>query len=100
MIDHRDEGHEAPNDEAPAGGTAQGFREVAQAVSHQSIAEVEKADKSFAMLRATMAVHGYLLHILSDGARGAAYLVQRWGMHKELEDLDAVAAFARKVGAA
>ena len=60
---------------------------------------VEQADKAFATLRATLALRGFELHIVGDGAGGTAYMVQRWNLHKLLIDQAAVLEFTERVGA-
>lgn len=62
-------------------------------------AAVTQADKEFASLRATLALHGFQLHIVGDGEGGTAYLVQRWSLHRVLLDVAAVREFAERVGA-
>lgn len=52
--------------------------------------------KRFEGLRAALALRGHELHQLADGT----FLVRRWGLTRDLSDLDAVEAFARQVGAA
>lgn len=56
-------------------------------------------DKAFQTPRARLAREGHALSRseASDGAR--SYFVSRWGMVRELRDLDAVEAFAQQVAA-
>lgn len=56
-------------------------------------------DKAFLTLRAVLALAGHALS-RSDGNDGERiYFVTRWGMVRELRDLDAVRRFAEQVGA-
>lgn len=48
----------------------------------------------FEHLRAALAQRGHELHATADG-----YTVRRWGLSKELNDLDEAEEFARAVGA-
>ena len=57
-------------------------------------------DKSFATLRALLALSGHALSRASADAGPRRYHVSRWGMVRELRDIDAVLAFALQVGAA
>ena len=57
-------------------------------------------DKSFATLRALLALSGHALSRASADAGPCRYHVSRWGMVRELRDIDAVLAFALQVGAA
>ena len=63
-------------------------------------AAVAQADESFAMLRAQLAMAGFSVQIVGDGAGGTAYMVSRWAMHHTLPDQVALAAFVRQVGGA
>ena len=55
-------------------------------------------DKTFATLRALLALAGHELRRTSadDGPRG--FYVSRWGHVRELRDIDAVLGFAKQVG--
>lgn len=53
--------------------------------------------KRFERLRALLALKGHELY-KPDG--GGPYFVRRWGLTRDLQDLDAVEGFARQVGAA
>lgn len=59
-----------------------------------------KADKAFTTLRATLALHGFELHLVGDGEGGAAYMLHRWNQSRTLPDLAAVARFLDQVGGA
>ena len=65
--------------------------------SHPDCAEA--ASESKAKTRATLAAHlalrGFALHVTDAGT----YIVARWNLARELHSLDAVAEFARRVGA-
>lgn len=80
----------SPQVRTPAGRPADA--EVAQTVSHQSTA----AEKTFATLQAKAALVGIALHRLEDGRLLAA----RWGLVRELADVDEAARWLDKVGAA
>lgn len=51
--------------------------------------------KRFATAQAQLALSGYVLRKIDDGS----YVVSRWGMFRELLDLDACERFAGLVGA-
>lgn len=63
-------------------------------------AAVSASDKAFSTLRAQLAMKAFELHVISDGAGGSMYLVQRLRQSRTLASLDEVRAFARQVGAA
>ena len=42
---------------------------------------------------------GFTLHVIDDGHRGAAFLMTKWNLTRELPDLAAVAAFLDQAGA-
>lgn len=55
--------------------------------------------EAFSLLRAQLAQAGHTLSRTETGGDGAyIYSVSRWGMVRELRDIDAVRAFARQVG--
>lgn len=57
----------------------------------------ERADqKRFATLQARLALRGYVLRKIDGGG----FVCSRWGMFRELQNLDAVERFAGLVGAA
>ena len=88
------------SDEGPTV-TAAGLQEVAQSVSHLCASKLEDAlRKEFETWRAKLAFRDYRLSRtdVTDGA--VRYYVGKFGLCQELTDLDAVAAFARKAGAA
>jgi len=62
-------------------------------------AAVEQHDKHFKTLQAELAGRGYQLHIISAADGTSAFLVQRWGLVRELPDLAAVARFLEQAGA-
>ena len=83
----------APNEGArgPTGiGTAAQIKQ-----KHRDFAtDLQTAEKPFEHLRALLALKGHELYATADG-----YLVQSWGLTKNLNGIDAVEAFARQVGA-
>lgn len=89
------------SDEAPAGGAARGFSEQARWVSLDCAERtaVEQADKAFATLRARMALAGFQLSIVTGDGCGSAYMLSRGNLHRTLNDVAAVEAFADRVGA-
>lgn len=89
-----------PNDKAP-GVVAEGFEGNGTADSLDSAARaaIAEADKTIATLRAQLAMRAFELHVISDGAGGSMYLVQRWCQSRTLATIDDVRAFARQVGA-
>lgn len=50
--------------------------------------------KRLATLRAKAALHGIVIHQLADGG----FLVCRWGMAKDVPDLDALSRFLHTMG--
>lgn len=56
------------------------------------------ASKRFATLRARLALKGYCLHRTAADDGPARFYVTRWGMARELCDLEAVAQFVNQVG--
>ena len=70
---------------------------IAHSVGLKSATSVAD-DKAFHTLRARLALAGHTLSRTDarDGTR--AYFVSRWGMVRELRDLEAVAALAKQVG--
>lgn len=66
--------------------------------AEQGAAAVAAADKEFATIRATLALHGFELHIVGDGMGGSAFMVHRWSQCRTLADLPAVRQFAGQVG--
>ena len=83
------------SDEATGGGgfRGQGTTDDGNSAASTAVAE---ADKAFATLRATLAMRGFELHVVSDG--GTAYLVRRWSMSCTLPDMAAVQDFAVRAG--
>ena len=66
----------------------------------KTLAEIEAADKAFATMRAGLALAGYQLHIVTSPETGrGSYMVQKWGMHKELLDWPALVDWAARAGA-
>lgn len=88
--------------EAPADDTAQGIGDqgtepwhfATEAEHRQAAAE---GDRRITALQAQLALRGFELIIL-DRPGSAVYCVGRWGLLKELDDLDAVEQFAERVG--
>lgn len=58
---------------------------------------VEQACKAHAAPNAPLALDGFELHIVTGDDGGAAYMVSRWAMHRELRDVAAVREFAERV---
>ena len=73
---------------------ARGQEKHQPAQSTESPPDLQTAEKRFERLRALLALKGHELYATADG-----YLVQRWGLTKDLTGIDAVEAFARQVGA-
>jgi hypothetical protein len=92
MTARHDTGLQPTNDEGPAGDTAQGFKGVAQSVSHHAIAD-DLQRKAFTTWQAKFAMRGYTL-AMTDTCMYAA----RWGFIYELADLAAVEDFAARAG--
>ena len=88
-------------DEAPTGINGQRFRGQGTTDNADFAARdaVAQADKAFATLRARLALAGFTVQIVSDGACGSAYLVQRLCISRTLPDQAAVREFADRVGA-
>lgn len=84
------------NDDGPTVAAA-GHQGVAQAVSLNS-ATSGPYDKAFQTLRAQLALEGHTLSRTDAGDGLCSYFVSRWGMVRELRDIEAVRAFARQVG--
>jgi hypothetical protein len=64
------------------------------------VAATEQADsKRFAGLRARLALAGWVLSRTSADDGPVVFFATRWNMPRELPGLDAVAAFADRVGA-
>ena len=57
--------------------------------------EARAAQKRFATLQARLALSAYVLRKIDGGG----FVCSRWGMFRELQDLDAVERFAGLVGA-
>lgn len=62
----------------------------------QQAADDRAHQKRFSTLQAKLALHSFVLRKLDDGS----YIVTRWGLCRELADLDGVARFVGLVGAA
>jgi hypothetical protein len=91
---------------APAGLSAQ--KESAPATQaarsreqdeHQYFATGAGADKAFLTLRALLALKGHSLSRTHADDGPVRFHVNRWGMVRELRDVEAVRAFAQQVGA-
>ena len=74
----------------------QGSADSRDCAAHAAIME---ADKAFTTLRAQLAMRGFALHVIDDGAGGAMFLVQRRCQSRTLGSIDDVRAFAVQVGA-
>lgn len=89
-------------DEARELGSGAGFRGQGTADEDDSpgAAPVEQGDgKRFATLRARLALRGWALTRTSADDGPVLFFATRWNMPRELASLDAVAAFAERVGA-
>ncbi|MBX9793381.1 MAG: hypothetical protein K2Y02_03690 [Burkholderiaceae bacterium] len=96
-------------DEALAGGAAPGNDDARwQAGTEtdktnddtETLVDLDADRKAFQTLRAHLALAGHALS-RTDGSDGPCrYFVTRWGMVRELRDLDAVKRFAAQVGVA
>ena len=103
------------DDEAPTtGDAARGFREqtttdtgsIAQSgLDHLAgdqatiRAEVEQRDKQIANLKARAAIAGYVLQVVTAGNGGSAFMIQKFGLVRELHDVAAVERFLQQAGA-
>ena len=85
----------APRDEAPAGGAAQGFKAVAQLVSHHSAPE-DAQRKAEASMAARAAMNGCSMY----GLAGGGYLLCRWGLSRACPDLRSVGALLDRLAGA
>ena len=90
----------SPNDEALAGGTAQGFREVAQSVSHHYAAapDIDQADKELNTIRARRALTGWVMHVIDAGHDCASFWVSRWGRSTTLHGRHELLQFMQQAG--
>lgn len=89
-------------DEARGLGSGAGFRGqgIADGADCPGAAlDEQDAGKRFATLRARMALRGWALTRTSAADGLMVFFATRWGMPRELASLDAVAAFADRVGA-
>ena len=86
-------------EEAPAVASGQGFRVQSTADGADFEANsVSEQDKSFATVRAKLALAGWDVHIVDGGNGTAAYWVSRWGQSRTLPDRHALGQFMRQVG--
>lgn len=86
-----------PNEESPSG-QGRGFQETKQNTDAATVAPAEKignSDKTIATLIAQFALAGHVVH---KGECGD-FTVTRWGLTRYCQDLDALQAFAKQVGA-
>lgn len=60
----------------------------------------QRGDKAFTTLAAQLALQGHTLTRSNPNDGPVTYYASRWGMVRQLPDLDAVGAFARMVGGA
>lgn len=81
------------NDDALAGGTAQGTRNQESEPHDHTALDAQR--KLLATLQAQFALRGYQLHELADG-----FLVCRWGLSRQLPDLYAAACMLKQIGGA
>ena len=90
----------SPNDEAPAGGTAQGFRGVAQSMSHHYAAapDIDQADKELNTIRARLALAGWVMHVIDAGHDCASFWVSRWGRSTTLHGRHELLQFMQQAG--
>ena len=65
-------------------------------IAAEAISQARTAEKRFSTLQAQLAIKGYTLRRIEGGP----LLIGKWGMVREVRDLDAVEQFARQVGAA
>lgn len=56
------------------------------------------AEKDFATLRAQFAMHGHTLHRTSPTDGAVTYYAQRWGLVRNLPDLEAAGRFLAQIG--
>ncbi len=62
-------------------------------------ADLDAATKAYTTLRARFALRGYTLRRTDPSEGAPRYFVSRWGLLRELANLDEVTAFAEQVGA-
>lgn len=85
----------APNEGAPGAEVGVGHGTQIKQQQADFATDLQTAErKRFERLRALLALKGHELLVTADG-----FTVRRWGLTKELHDLDAVEEFARQVGA-
>lgn len=82
------------NDDALAGGTAQGIRN--QDSEPHDHTDLDAQRKAFTTLRARFAMAGFGLIELADGS----YLATRWNWCRALPDLHAAACMLKQIGGA
>ena len=58
----------------------------------------QRADKAFKTIAATLALHGHILTRSNPSDGPVTYYVTRWGLVRNLPDLDVVHAFVRQIG--
>lgn len=63
------------------------------------LGDLDADRKAFQTLRARLALAGHALSRTDSSDGPCSYFVTRWGMVRELRDLDAVKRFAAQVGA-
>ena len=89
----------ANKNEAP--GTVEAGRGGEQAKTEKpDFAKRWAEGKSFATLRARLALARHELHRTADDGGPGHFCVGRWGMVRELRDINAVVVFAKQAGAA
>lgn len=68
-------------------------------------ADIDRRDKQIVTLKARCALAGYALHILDAGSgiststSTSTFMIQKWGLVRELPDVTAVERFLEQAGA-
>lgn len=88
-------GLNAQKESAPAAQAAQSREQN----EHRNSATGAGADKAFLTLRALLALTGYSLSRTAASDGRVCFYVTRWGLVRELRDIEAVRAFAQQLGA-
>lgn len=86
-------GPATPENDEPRG-QAGFIRDQETGTDSADSAEAAAERKRFQSLRASLAFNGHELYATDGGP----YVVRRWGLTKDLKDLEAVEQFARQVG--
>lgn len=86
-------------DETPGLAGTEGFREQASTDSSDCAHDTDPAQsKRLSTLRAELALAGWTLTDSPENQHGQ-FIASRWGLARDLRDLDAAEAFCRQVGA-